>query len=348
MKKLTACLLTIACLAALLTGCGQAAEKDPASAATEAPSAAPTATPEDLAYEKTKHSVRADGIFYYKTPEDYAFFVIKKSGLYGLIDQAGTMMMDLQNEPIHLSSGAFGGGSMTRLAVGEAYDSLDGSGSYEDKLTANGTVVQEPYITAGGDYAGECCLYGGMACYLKEDFDGNQYLITPEPLKDTGWAYSEWIPDWGSVFPLREVKNLANGVVEYTSEQYALYDLKAKKLLTEFVYDGFDNFGFCENALAVKKNGKWGYVSDTGKEIGAFCYDGMELEPINGSDDALFQCDCFQNGYVTVKKDGKYGLLDTTGEEVIPCTLAGLSGVNQEGYFWMSENGTDWSLCRMN
>ena len=66
----------------------------------------------------------------------------------------------------------------------------------------------------------------------------------------------------------------------------------------------------------MKKDGKWGYIDPTGKEVVPCQYDGA------GS---------FSDGLAHVKKDGKWGLIDPNGKEAIPCEYD--SAAYGEGYF---------------
>ena len=54
----------------------------------------------------------------------------------------------------------------------------------------------------------------------------------------------------------------------------------------------------------MKKDGKWGYIDKTGKEVVPCQYD-----------NALG----FSDGLAVVEKGGKCGYIDKTGKEVIPC-----------------------------
>lgn len=59
---------------------------------------------------------------------------------------------------------------------------------------------------------------------------------------------------------------------------------------------------FSEGFAGVEKDGKWGYVDQTGKEVVPLIYDEVEA---------------FNDGLARVEKDGKWGCVDQTGKEVV-------------------------------
>jgi len=76
------------------------------------------------------------------------------------------------------------------------------------------------------------------------------------------------------------------------------------KMVSEYDQVNFLN----QQGLAlVKKDGKYGFIDQTGKEIISPIYD--EVGPFS------------EQGLALVKKDGKSGFIDQTGKEVIPLTL---------------------------
>ena len=83
---------------------------------------------------------------------------------------------------------------------------------------------------------------------------------------------------------------------------------------------------FNEGFAPVKKNGKYGYIDKTGKEIVPCIYDYIEIWIRNDDlpdikntlsdiyDQVIY---CYYKGYVKVKKDGKWGLLDDEDNEIL-------------------------------
>lgn len=112
------------------------------------------------------------------------------------------------------------------------------------------------------------------------------------------------------------------------------------KRVTDYMYE--DACPYSEGLMAVKKDGKWGYVNDKGKEMIPCIYDGIRVtdpsykyslanSAINYPDSYTFDnvinwgnqyqwsfgAACTE-GYVVVKKDGAYGLLDSNNNTIIP------------------------------
>ena len=82
------------------------------------------------------------------------------------------------------------------------------------------------------------------------------------------------------------------------------------------------SWSFSEGLARVKKDGKWRYIDTTGKEVIPCQYD-------NGYS--------FNKGFVVVVKDMKFGFIDLTGKEVIPCEYDCVE--YGEGYFTLIKDG---------
>jgi len=92
-------------------------------------------------------------------------------------------------------------------------------------------------------------------------------------------------------------------------------------------YDEFSDFS--EGLLKVEKNGKWGLIDKSGKEITSCIYD-------NISD--------FSKGFAGVIKNKKLGYIDRTGKEVVPCIYDNIlkygGNINfSDGLVAVSKNG---------
>ena len=81
-------------------------------------------------------------------------------------------------------------------------------------------------------------------------------------------------------------------------------DFIAKNGLGETVMDCFESMKSNEISLyRVCREGKWGYIDKTGREVIPCKYD---------------DASSFSEGLAKVKKSGKYGFIDKTGREVVP------------------------------
>ena len=85
-----------------------------------------------------------------------------------------------------------------------------------------------------------------------------------------------------------------------------------------------DPYHFSGNMLAVKENGKWGYVDNTGTMAVPLIYD--EAKPFG------------DNGLAAVKKDGLWGFINTAGEEVVNFVYEDTLGYSR-GFAPVQHNG---------
>lgn len=93
--------------------------------------------------------------------------------------------------------------------------------------------------------------------------------------------------------------------------------------------DSNQNMGYEENVLKVKKEGKYGTINLTGKELVSCQYD--EITAIEGIKNAL-----------KVTKDGKMGVIDDEGKTILPMQyqeITNLGKDNKEGFIVKGEDG---------
>ena len=110
--------------------------------------------------------------------------------------------------------------------------------------------------------------------------------------------------------------------------KYGYIDRTGKEIIPP-KYDDAGNFS--NNGLAsVKLNGKCGYIDKTGKEVIPLKYDDDSFSKNYFGDD-------FRNGVEQVKLNGKYGYIDKNGKEIIPCQYDRVRQL-ANGYFWMEKN----------
>lgn len=93
--------------------------------------------------------------------------------------------------------------------------------------------------------------------------------------------------------------------------------------------DKDNNMWYEENILKVKKDGKYGLINLTGKELTAFDYE--DISQIKGIKNAL-----------KVKKDGKYGIVNSEGKEILKAQYAEVDSIGKDdksGFIVKSDNG---------
>lgn len=126
--------------------------------------------------------------------------------------------------------------------------------------------------------------------------------------------------------------------VNYETGEYKTKALNSKneEIFTQYEQieaiankDTSDNIWYEENVLKVKKEGKYGIIDLTGKELVTCQYD--EIVAMEGLKNTL-----------KVSKDGKVGILNTEGREILGVQyidVTNLGEENKEGFIVKGENG---------
>lgn len=293
--------------------------------------------------------IEADSIQYYNCSESGNFAVIEKNGKYGIIDYDGELILPISYEGIYR-----GGGYAYDFLVIEMDDDY-----WNNYIDANGEI-QRGYPD-GGDVKPSAYWYKDSIIILN---DGSGVMTLEEFINDGAYgSYGLKAPGlvfslraWNSdkLFPIQEIDSYtsysSHGYVYHiephlTSNQFAFMDMETCELISDFVYEDIDNYnGVSEGLLAVKQNGKWGFVNESGEAVIDFLYEPYEIITYYG--DTTESVYTAVNGYITVLKDGKWGLLDTQGNIVLETAYDGISQVNPDGLFWLEENGS-WTLYKI-
>ena len=124
---------------------------------------------------------------------------------------------------------------------------------------------------------------------------------------------------------------------------YALY--ADGKLVTEFDYEDMGSLG--EELVAVKKDGKWGYLNEKGETVIPIEYDGSwTIHPMSDDGEETAYAYADSDGYVTLCKDGKWELRNTKGTLVImPGVFEKICPV-YDGKCWVKRNGK-WGVIAL-
>ena len=87
------------------------------------------------------------------------------------------------------------------------------------------------------------------------------------------------------------------------TKKFGMQDYPTGKIVVKCIYEKISYFS--EEGLApVKRDGKWGLIDETGKEVTKCKYDEI--------------CD-FNKGFARVRMDNKWGFIDETGKEIVKC-----------------------------
>lgn len=106
-------------------------------------------------------------------------------------------------------------------------------------------------------------------------------------------------------------------------------------------YDERDRY--YEGYAAVRKGGKWGYVSSGGKIVVPYEFEAVNEIPSDDPAAAFDYCRGSVNGYVAVKKDGKMGIIKIEKEsyEIVADYKYDIICQGKGGVF-LAYNGTEW------
>lgn len=278
--------------------------------------------------------VEADSIQYYNCSESGNFAVIEKSGKYGIIGYDGEILLPIEYDEIYQGRG-------------HSYDYLWASkGDYFYSIDVNGKA-EESWGYPGGDVDPDAYWYNGQLTVFMpaEGVIGGLEELSWIAIEQRSWEKN-------AVLPVQEMSGIKQEpwgpMAKVDNNNYALLDTSTGKLVSDFIYSGFDSGnGFSEGILAIKKGDKWGFVDTKGNEVTDFIYDPYEQNDVYEDMEYKYSIFTAVNGYIAVFKDGKWGLIDIQGNTVVETSYDGISQVNPDGMFWLKENGT-WSLYKLN
>ena len=118
-----------------------------------------------------------------------------------------------------------------------------------------------------------------------------------------GILYSQnlWACEPPVVYGYDDIDCLSDGLAKVKRDgKYGFID-QTGKVVIPLNYDWA--WWFSEGLASVKRNGKWGFIDNTGKVV----------IPLN-YDDTWY----FTEGLAAVKQNGKYGFINQTGQIIIP------------------------------
>ena len=362
MRKITAALCVCAIALGLLTGCGKT---EPASSAPSAPpsSSAPASSssapapsssePEqyvpDWRVEPYLTAARIAGM-----PEDVtelnqqAVFshlgiqVSEGGGWQFLNFETGEVFPDQQSTDgvwatIDGKLPFFDGGNFN---FGMDYDAL---GAWVEQLSeeqgigfdymGHGGVNNYPPVLVNGEWFQYFQFPEGLSPFTDEsplEFSGEANVALILDVNNEKWQEGDSYTPWMYVGPA--------GGSDY--DGVILVDRNGERI-TDAVYE--EGMPYSDGVAAVRQNGKWGYVDETGTPVTEFVY-----EPLLSSDtfsrEALVPYSAHE-GLIPVMKDGKCGVIDTQGNEVVPCIFDGITSV-YDGAVWAKQNG-QWGVLNV-
>lgn len=285
----------------------------------------------------TEPSVEADDITYvsssnnynlsynerwYQKQSDYA--VIKRGDLFGLIGWDGKLAADVEYVDIstlyvgsyekYIMTAAVFGDTMTswsRFSLNETTGEVDSMAGVGGEIDLQGCYYYCEKLRNVNEAEGHYTEYLGYTFAEPEGAIPIQKSDREYTISDSYYAYTDWL-----------------------SGPYAIYS--DGQLKTDFIYDecGSEVSGI----MAVKKDGKWGYVDTTGEEVIPFEYDASWSYAGNGITDRAYCFGAFE-GYVPLVKDGVWEMRNTNGELVIPAGIFEAIRPVHNGKCWVKKNG---------
>lgn len=254
---------------------------------------------------------------------DYA--VIRKGDAYSLIGTNGELADDMLYESIQRFAGTY----ILNRAEGK-YEPQFGyiwtTYSFE-----NGEIVPISGLGSGGpqnEYYYHDSLHNLLRIYVDPSYSTYKEVPeTPIPVQRTEKIYTKGESD-GYTFG-------TDGL------PYAVYADGA--LVTDFEYDEMG--AWSEGLIAVKKNGKWGYLNEQGETIIPIEYSASWYYPEwdNTETETVYAA---SGGYVPLCKDGVWELRNTEGRLIImPGVFEQICPV-YEGKCWVKRNGK-WGMIQI-
>jgi len=167
----------------------------------------------------------------------------------------------------------------------------------------------------------------GIACVTEEGIQevlvGSQIL---EPKQGDAWDKV--------IYSKRGIKENGTQIFTGSEGNYNLISVEADDMEYTVLAKGFEDAdAFCTTEpAAVKKDGKWGFVSSSGE---------MVIEP------AYEEAKSFAYGYAPVKVSGKWTLIDMNGKEVLKADFADMGSPTENGTVPVSFDGKTWDLISL-
>lgn len=282
--------------------------------------------------------IEADDIFYVKDNElsEYSynelkrqknsnFAVVKSEELYGLISNEGEMVTDVEYSSIEDFFGRYS------LTLKEA--------QYEDTLDQEWKwyLFDEETREIKPDIGNGMLFTEGMYYYYNGIHNSNENEV---------YDYMEYVlAEPQTAIPLRQSDRMYESSDPYYDDRwpeglYAIYN--DGKLVTDFIYEdcGSESAGL----LAVKLDGKWGYVSTEGTEVIPAEYDASWV--YYTEEGVVSSCYAASEGYVVLVKDGVWEMRDADGNLAVPGDVFEEMRPVYDGRCWVKKNGK-WGVIEI-
>ncbi len=298
-------------------------------------------------YTVAEEGIEADDIFYFRYGNymEYSenelnrqmfsrYAVVSKDGLFGLVKDTGELAADI------VYTGARTAGPVCVLHTENPVYSEEYGIEINDFYLNEQTGEMEPAVAIWGPdvdgYKGTFYYCDGELHNTKEIYEemyggSEPYVMSADAVgvkrSDSLYTKADDLTGWGQELP---------GL-------YAIYS--NGDLVTDFIYEecGSESSGL----LAVKKDGKWGYVNENGEVVIPLEYDASwEQYAPDVISDAEPYCYAASEGYVPLVKDGVWEMRNTAGSLVIaPGVFEEIRPV-YNGKCWVKKDGI-WHVIEL-
>ncbi len=327
--------------------------------------------PEDIKVESTvpsgtkNYGIVADSIRAYYSPDvDYEVFILERDGKFGVIDHKGTVLVEPKFDFATLAHTAKNDSEWqdAEIKILLSNKTEHGSASMEGFFVeADGTLTAGSY---GGFGYASCLVYWDStknepALFVENDgvceYRGNHLEdYFSSPVFHTYFASKRlekerMIPVQAiSAYEITSTYDAEH--LKVTTEQngrYALLSLETGKLLTDFVYEDYDRQGEVNRAIAMKKNGSWGYVDTIGREITRFGFLPCYTEKVwgkNGWEEVAAFYPNTRSNLITFCEGELYGILEASeGRIYVIPAYTDISMPNTSGWFYAKVADGTWT-----
>ncbi len=255
------------------------------------------------------------------------YAVARKNGYYGLIDLDGKVIGDINYTGVGI-------GLSKKVEGNYLLNKPDGEVILVDEKSGAVQVfddVDDSDINNGVLY-----YYANQAFNMCEVYNREKADKMPEtafPIRKSDTKFDEW----------ERYYDFLSGL----SDKCAIWNKDG--LVSDFVYDECGSYS--SGLMAVKENGKWGYVNDRGEIVIPLEYDASWEEYEMGFglsilDEQKAYCYAATEGYVPLVKDGVWEMRNTKGDLVIaPGIFEALRPV-YDGKCWAKKNGK-WGVITL-
>lgn len=158
-----------------------------------------------------------------------------------------------------------------------------------------------------------------------KDAGGDWALVKSDGEMLTDYIYDEILMDE------RDITCRTNTVIVRDDSDYLLLDRITGEQIGKTEYEGACAF-YDSTYAAVKKDGVWIWVDETGSEMNLGSYDCAKS---------------FCNGFAAVEIEGKWGYIDMEGKLVIPCEFQEVGPFHSSGVAFVQMEDMSWKLLSL-